>query len=46
MRLARRFRPLKSNKTTRANSKKQAKRLAANYAIIAALRAELSESKK
>ena len=40
MRLARRFRPLTSNKTTRANSKKQAKRLAANYALIATLAAD------
>ncbi len=37
MRLARRFRPLVSNKTTRANSKKNAKRIAANHAFIKAL---------
>ena len=45
MRLARRFRPLTSNKTTRANSKKQAKRLAANYALITALAASDSKNK-
>ena len=45
MRLARRFRPLTSNKTTRANSKKQSKRLAANYALIAALAAEAKSGK-
>lgn len=45
MRLARRFRPLTSNKTTRVNSKKQAKRLAANYALIAALAAADSKNK-
>jgi hypothetical protein len=45
MRLARRFRPLVSNKTTRVNSKKNSKRLAANYALIAALAAD-SKSKK
>ena len=45
MRLARRFRPLVSNKTTRANSKKQAKRLAANYAFLAALAATGSKNK-
>ena len=46
MRLARRFRPLVSNKTTRANSKKQSKRLAANYALLTALAATDSKSKK
>lgn len=43
MRLAERFRPQHVvNKTTKANSKKNAKRRAANYAVIQAL----SESKK
>ncbi|MBQ9207494.1 MAG: hypothetical protein IJ158_12405 [Treponema sp.] len=46
MRLARRFRPLSSNKTTRANSKKNSKRLAANYALLASLAASTSKSKK
>lgn len=46
MRLARRFRPLKSNKTTRANSKKNAKRIAANYAVLAAVTAADSKSNK
>ncbi len=37
MRLARRFRPLRTNKFIRANSKKQAKRVAANHALLKAL---------
>ena len=37
MRLARRFRPLVSNKTTKANTKKNAKRIAANYAVLKAV---------
>ena len=45
MRLARRFRPLVSNKTTRANSKKNLKRLNANYALLASLAATDSKSK-
>ena len=40
MRLAQRFRPRVSTKLTRANGKKQAKRVAANYALIAALAAK------
>ena len=37
MRLARRFRPLVSNKTTKANTKKNAKRIAANKAVLDSL---------
>lgn len=37
MRLARRFRPLKSNKLTRVNTAKNVKRIAANAAVIKAL---------
>ncbi len=47
MRLANRFRPQHVvNRTTRANSKKNSKRLAANYAVLAALAAADSKSKK
>jgi len=46
MRLARRFRPITSNKTTRANSKKQAKRIAENYSVIRAMEEAASKSKK
>ncbi len=37
MRLAQRFRPRVSTKLTRANGKKQAKRMAANHALVASL---------
>ena len=40
MRLAQRFRPRVSTKLTRANGKKQAKRVAANYALIQSLLAK------
>ncbi|WP_407427762.1 hypothetical protein [Treponema sp.] len=47
MRLANRFRPQHVvNKTTKVNSKKNAKRLAANYAVLASLAATSSKSKK
>lgn len=36
MRLARRFRPLRTNKLIRANSRKNAKRISANYALLKA----------
>ncbi len=38
MRLAQRFRPRVSTKLTRANGKKQAKRIAANHALVKALK--------
>ncbi len=37
MRLARRIRPLRWNKSIRANSKKNSKRIAANHELIKAL---------
>ena len=46
MRLANRFRPQKVyNRTTKANSKKNAKRVAANLALLAALAAADKASK-
>lgn len=45
MRLAQRFRPYVSSKLKRANSKKNAKRIAANHALLKALAAADSQAK-
>jgi len=45
MRLARRFRPLRTSKLIRANTKKNAKRVAANIALLKALAAADKSSK-
>ncbi|MBR4630431.1 MAG: hypothetical protein IKO57_08330 [Treponema sp.] len=46
MRLAQRFRPRVSTKLSRANGKKAAERIAANYALLNKLAAADSKSKK